>query len=241
MTDKKTDISTIVSRGAEELGIALTPAALAAFETYYEVLDRRGSDINLTALSGAQSVARLHFLDSIALLNMVDFRDKSVIDVGSGAGFPGIPLKIAEPSIALTMIDATGKKVAFLSDLCAALGISAECIHIRAEDAACDPLMRERFDVAVSRAVSRLNTLCELCLPFVRVGGAFIAMKGTDSTDEVQEACRAIEILGAELLACHDYIVPGANVTHRAVVIRKISNTPDKYPRRFARIQNAPL
>jgi len=235
------DISEIVSHGAKSLGIALPHTAAAAFTSYYEFLEKQGKDVNLTAITGAEDVARFHFLDSIALLNAAQFKDARIVDIGSGAGFPGVALKVAEPSIDLTLLDATGKRVTFLSGLCSLLGIDAKCIHARAEDAAQTPDLRERFDIAASRAVARLNVLCELCLPFVRVGGTFIAMKAASSDDEIAEANRAAEALGAEMRGCHDYVIPGTDVVHRAVLIQKISTTPEVYPRRFSRIKKAPL
>jgi len=231
----------IVARGAEELRIALDPGVCAAFETYYAFLENRGHSVNLTAITGVDDVSRLHFLDSIALLKFARFDNARVIDIGSGAGFPGIPLKIAEPSIGLTLLDAAGKRVGFTAELCEALCLEAECVHSRAEDAARRPELRGKFDISVSRAVARLNVLCELCLPFVRTGGVFIAMKGVDSADELAGAQGAIEALGALAPECFDYMLPGTGITHRAVVIRKSSDTPDKFPRRFAKIQKAPL
>ena len=234
-------IAQIVECGAAGLGIELPLDAGGAFEKYHNFLEEKGERVNLTAITGAEDVARLHFLDSLALLKAVDFKNASVIDVGSGAGFPGVPLKLAEPTMKLTMLDATGKRVKFLSDLCAGLGIGAACIHARAEEAARSQDLRERFDIAVSRAVARLNVLCELCLPFVRVGGAFLAMKGVDSDEELEEARNAIELLGGVFELKQDYTIPGANVTHRIIVICKTTPTPDKYPRRFAKITNSPL
>ena len=237
-TEKLTEI---IAHGAESFGIDLPPGALALFEMHYNLLEERGQNLNLTAITGAKDVARLHFLDSIALLNTVSFKNASIIDVGSGAGFPGVPLKIAESSISLTMLDATGKRVAFLSELCEILGMDAACIHARAEEASHSNHMRERYDIAVSRAVAQLDMLCELCLPLVRVGGFLIAMKAVDSGDEITKSQNAISILGAALQECHDYTIPGTDIVRRAVIIRKTSNTPGKYPRGFARIKKAPL
>jgi len=234
-------ISTVIAQGAKELDIELPPNAEAAFRAYYDFLEKHGQYLNLTAISGAQKVARLHFLDSLALLNAATFEHTLVLDIGSGAGFPGVPLKIALPSIELTLLDAKGKRTAFLSELCTALGISATCLHTRAEESAHLPEMRERYDIVVSRAVARLDSLCELCLPFVCIGGLMIAMKGVDSEEEISQARGAIETLGAELQKSYEYTIPGTDITHRAVLIRKTANTPDKYPRRFARIQNSPL
>jgi len=230
-----------VAHGAEELGIALPDGALTRFATYYELLEKTNRSVNLTSIRGAEDVARLHFLDSIALLKATSFAESRVIDIGSGAGFPGIPLKIADPTIELTLLEATHKRVAFLSELCATLEIKAVCLHERAEELANKNDMRERYDIAVSRAVARLNALSELCLPFVRVGGVFIAMKGVDSADELKEAHNAIGTLGAVLQGCHDYTIPGTDVRHLAVLIRKTTKTDDKFPRRYVKIQKTPL
>ena len=234
-------IEKIMTSGAGEAGITLPPGTHQLFEKYFCILEERGKSVNLTAISGAEEIARLHFLDSLMLLKAANFKDSRVIDVGSGAGFPGLPLKIAEPSIKVTLLDATGKRVMFLRDLCAILKIEAEFVHARAEDAGRKADTRERYDIAVSRAVANLSALSELCLPLVKVGGIFIAMKAVNSNGEIEEARSAIEALGAELRKCYDYKIPGTDIMHRAVVVAKVSKTPDKYPRRFARIQNAPL
>ena len=234
-------ITNIVAEGAETLGIDLPPGACALFESYYDLLGQRGGNVNLTAITDAADVARLHFLDSIALVKALDFRNARVLDVGSGAGFPGVAVKITEPSIDLTLLDSAGKRIAFLSELCTVLGIEASYVHARAEDAARRADMRGQFDITVSRAVARLDVLCELCLPFLRIGGSFIAMKGPDSQDELSDALYAIETLGASQRECFDYMIPGTEITHKAVIIGKVSETPEQYPRRFARIQKKPL
>jgi len=231
----------IVARGARKLNIDLPPTAGAAFRAYYDFLDEYGKNVNLTAISGDEEVARLHFLDSLSLLQTAPFKNAKVIDIGSGAGFPGVPLKVAEQTIDLTLLDATGKRVSFLSELCAKLHIDATCIHGRAEEAAHNVEMRECYDIAVSRAVAQLNVLCELCLPFVRVGGLMVAMKSTDSELEVDEAKTAMEALGAELEESIDYTIPDTDIVHRVVIIRKAKNTTEKLPRRFAKIQKSPL
>ena len=195
--------------------------------------------MNLTAITGEAEVARLHFLDCGALLNMADFSGKAVIDVGTGAGFPGLPLKILCPDIRLTLLDSLQKRVDFLQSTCSLLELATvDCVHARAEESM---QYREKFDIAVSRAVSRLNMLCELCLPFVAVGGKFIAMKGPGGVQELAEAENAIALLGGRVLGITDYTVPGTDITHSAVIIEKTSPTPAKYPRRFAKIQKSPL
>ena len=235
------NIPDIVTRGAEELGISLPPGAADAFRQYSLFLEEQGLKMNLTAIKDDADVKRLHFLDSLALLGVTEFTGETVIDIGSGAGFPGVPLKIAEPSMTLTLLDATGKRVAFLEALCEKLGINASCIHARAEEAAHKLEMRERYGIAVSRAVARLDVLCELCLPFVRVGGVFIAMKGIDAAEEVKQSQSAIKILGGKLEKTIDYTIPGTDITHRAIVIAKEHKTQLDYPRRFAKIKKSPL
>ena len=234
-------ILTVINQGAENLNISLPPGAEVAFKEYYDYLVENSRKFNLTAITGAEEVAKLHFLDSIALLCAADYNDKKVIDIGSGAGFPGIPLKIAKPSIDLTLLDATGKKVTFLSELCERLALDAACVNARAEEAAHIAEFRSQYDIVVSRAVAKLNILSELCLPFVKTGGIFIAMKSIDTMDEIDEATNGFLTLGAAFERNYDYKIPGTDITRRAVVTRKGSITPEKYPRRFAKIQKSPL
>jgi len=232
----------ILENGVKTYGLELPETAAPAFRRYFELLTERSHVMNLTAISGERDVYTLHFLDSLFLLTLDDFKGRSVIDVGSGAGFPGIPMKIGEPSIALTLLDAQKKRVDFMAEVCALVGAQdCACLHARAEEAAFERGMRGQFDFAVSRAVARLNVLCELCLPFVRTGGSFLAMKGTGSDEELSEAENAIEKLGGALDAVTDYTIPGTDVSHRVIRIRKVSDTPSGYPRRFAKIQKNPL
>ncbi len=228
-----------LTRGFAQLGITPDADACRRFEQYYRLLDERNRVMNLTAISGETETARMHFLDSAALLTVADFSGSSVIDVGTGAGFPGLPLKICRPEIKLTLLDSLRKRIDFLSEVCSEIGFGdVVCVHARAEERTED---RGRFDFAVSRAVARLNLLCELCLPFVKVGGAFIAMKGSEAKTEANEASRAVSILGGRIEKICEYEVPGTGIIHRAVVIRKEKPTPGKYPRRFAKMQKDPL
>lgn len=229
----------ILCAGFAELGIHVDEQAAARFESYFDYLSERNKVMNLTAITGMEDVARLHFLDSAALLRFADMENKTVIDVGTGAGFPGLPLKIAEPSIELTLLDSLQKRVDFLSETCEKLALmDVACIHARAEEA---EALREQFDFAVSRAVARLNVLCELCLPFVRPGGAFLAMKGPDPEAEIAEARRAVAELGGVFGETCTYMIPGTEICHSVVVVKKTKITPAKYPRRFAKIQKSPL
>ena len=226
---------TILTEGFAALGLPASEAALAGFETYFRLLDERGSFMNLTAIRGEADTARLHFLDCAALLTLHDFQNRSVIDVGTGAGFPGLPLKLMEPSIRLTLLDSLDKRVRFLQEVCDAVGLEdVTCLHARAEE---QPELRETFDLAVSRAVARLDVLCELCLPFVKVGGAFLAMKARGAAEELDEAGRAIEVLGGGKAELLPYAIPGTDAEHCVVRIEKTKPTPAKYPRRWAKIQ----
>jgi 16S rRNA (guanine527-N7)-methyltransferase len=234
-------VKDILINGAQTLGVDLDNSAVENFETYFQLLEETNKVMNLTAISGREDVARLHFLDCMALLKIADFSNASVIDIGSGAGFPGFPIAIADRSVKLTTLDAQQKRIGFLSKTAQAIGREdINCIHARAEEAALTP-MRESFDYAVSRAVARLNVLCELCLPFVKIGGAMIAMKSVDTEEEIDQAKPAIKTLGGKIEKVSDYPVPGTDIIHRAVVIRKIGKTPKGYPRRFAKIQKSPL
>ena len=224
--------------GAAALGLALNTEQVAALERYAALLVEKNAVMNLTAITAPAEIARLHFLDSLALLRLADFREKRVLDVGCGAGFPGVPLLLGEPSVRLSLLDSTAKRMQWLSDeLLPALGLTAECLTGRAEELI--EGRREAFDLCVSRAVARLNVLCELCLPYVKVGGSFLAMKGPAAADELAEAEKAIRILGGRLREIAEY--PLGDAVHRVVVIDKTRPTPAKYPRRYAKIKQQPL
>ena len=196
--------------------------------------------MNLTAITEPEDVARLHLLDCAALLNITDFRGKRVVDVGTGAGFPGMPLRILEPDFDLTLLDSLGKRIAFLQRVCDEMGLQrVTCVHARAEEFAAKH--REQYDIATSRAVAALNVLCELTLPLVKVGGRFLAMKAVDSDDEIRTAKSAVAQLGGAVEDIRDYTIPGTDITHRVVVIGKVKPTPDAFPRAFAKIKKAPL
>ena len=223
--------------GLPAYSVTLSDGQIDTLCRFGEALIEKNAVMNLTAITEPSAVAQLHFLDCIALLNAVDFREKRVIDVGCGAGFPGVPLKIAEPSIRLTLLDSLAKRMNWLSETLPTLGVDAEIITARAEEFAAQ--RREQYDLATSRAVARLNVLAELCLPYVRVGGKFLAMKGALAQEEVEEARRGIERLGGHVLRIFEY--PVADAVHKAVVIEKLRPTPPQYPRAFAKIKKSPL
>ena len=227
----------VLEQGCEELGIALNDTQKQQFIAFYEYLAEKNKVMNLTAITEPQAVAELHFLDCIALLRAEDFSGKRVIDIGCGAGFPGVPLKIAEPSIELTLLDSLAKRMTWLREILPQLGVEAEVVTARAEEFV--QTCREQYDIATSRAVARLNILSELCLPYVKVGGAFLAMKGALAGEEMEEAKRAVALLGGTIERVYEY--PIQDAVHKAVVIRKIKSTPLKYPRAFAKIKKTPL
>lgn len=231
-----------IQKGLEALGIH-TPGGAEALAQYGTMLLEQNQVMNLTAITDPEQVVDLHFLDCAALLTIgEDFKNKTLIDVGTGAGFPGLPLKILEPSIHATLLDSLGKRVNWLETVCKALSLDEiTCLHARGEEQAHQVGFRDSFDFAVSRAVASLELLSELCLPYVKVGGKFLAMKSVDSGDEVDKASRAIAKLGGRLLPRVDYQIPGTGVTHRVVVVEKVSPTPKGYPRRWARMQKSPL
>lgn len=207
---------------------------------YADLLAEKNRVMNLTAITQPEEIVSLHFLDSLSLLGIADFSGKQVIDVGTGAGFPGLPLRIVQPEIRLTLLDAQGKRVDFLREVCSDLKLrDVLCVHARAEEFSA--AHREGYDLAVSRAVASLPLLLELCLPLVKVGGQFLAMKSTDTDEELASAGSAIALLGGTLEQVTDYTIPGTEITHRAAVIQKVRPTPAKYPRAFAKIKKSPL
>ena len=230
----------ILNEGFASLGITPDAKAVERLKTYSEYLEERNRVMNLTAISGTEDVARLHFLDCAALLKVCDFEDKKVIDVGTGAGFPGMVLKTVQPGMDITLLDSLNKRIDFLSEVCNKLALDGvQCVHARAEEIPEE--RRAAYDIAVSRAVARLGTLCELCLSYLRVGGVFIAMKGPDCDTEVEEAKSAMHMLGAQLKDIVRYTIPGTDITHAAVVIEKIKPTHPKYPRKWSQIKKQPL
>lgn len=231
-------IKDLLQNYIKDYKITLTENQYEQFQKYFELLAEWNKKMNLTAITDESGVALKHFADSLSLLNFVDIpQNSSLADVGTGAGFPGVVLKIARPDIKLTLIDSLNKRLVFLGEVCAQLGIEAELIHSRAEDGAKDEKLRESFDFAVSRAVARMNVLSEYCLPYVKVGGAFCAMKGAQANEEFKESLNAINTLGGKLEKKYFFELPENGGERAIAVVRKVKNTPQKYPRQSGKIK----
>ena len=235
----------MISAGLEELGLTgcVPKDAPAQLAQYGRMLLEKNQVMNLTAIREPEGVARLHFLDCATLLKYCDFQGKTLIDVGTGAGFPGMVLKILVPSLKVTLLDSLSKRLDWLTevyeDLDGVDGITT--VHGRAEEFALEKGFRDSFDFAAARAVADLRVLCELCLPYVKVGGKFLALKSTGSDEELAGADRAVRLLGGQVAAVEDYAIPGTGVTHRLIVIEKLAPTLRGYPRRWSKIQKQPL
>lgn len=233
-------METLIKQGLAQLGLDESKAPLLA--RYGQLLLEKNQVMNLTAITEPEQVARLHMLDCAALLNCADLKGMTLIDVGTGAGFPGMVLKIMEPTLELTLLDSLEKRLNWLAEVCDELGLDGvRFVHARAEEQALNPAFREQFDFATARAVASMNTLSEICLPYVKVGGQFLAMKSVDSGDEINLAATAISKLGGRLEKRFDYTIPGTDVCHRVIPVSKINPSPSNYPRRWAKIQKSPL
>lgn len=224
---------------AKENGIILDDTALDRFDTYAELLVEWNGKMNLTAITEPEEIEVKHFLDCLMLPKYFNLDNiQTVIDVGAGAGFPSVPLLIYKPDMCLTMMDAINKRLTFLDTAVHALGLEAQLIHERAEAAGQDENYREKFDLATARAVAPMNVLAEYCLPFVKVGGYFVALKG--SNDDTEEAKNAIATLGGEIVDNISYKLNGTE-PRSIVVIKKISQTPTQFPRKSKKISTKPL
>lgn len=236
------DFKTIIHEGCESWGLTVSDEALSRMERFSDLLIEKNRVMNLTAVTEPPEIARRHMLDSLFLLTCADFFGARTLDVGSGAGFPSVPLLCYDPSFDITPLDSTAKRMTFIKESCAELKLDVSPLTARAEEAAAGPL-RESFDIVVSRAVAPLNVLAELCLPFVRAGGLFLAMKtgGADGLAELDSARDAILFLGGNVEGSHDYRIEGVDKPRQVLLIRKERPTPPKYPRRYSKILAQPL
>ena len=230
-------------QAAESYGLALTEEQLSRFERYYELLIEWNQKMNLTAITEPREVAVKHMIDSLSAWDDSLFSpEASLVDVGTGAGFPGIPLKILYPGLKLTLLDSLNKRIRYLQTVVDELGLTdVRCIHARAEEAARQKEYREQFDIAVSRAVARLPILAEYCLPFVKKGGIFAALKGMQYEQEAQEARKALGMLGGQLAAVHPVQLPGLEDKRAVIYVRKTGKTPAAYPRKAGTPEKNPL
>ena len=224
-------------QGLPELKLTLSEEQTDTLCAFGAAVVRQNQVMNLTAITEPAQVAKLHLLDSLSVLSALDLRGKKLIDVGCGAGFPGVPLAIACPEAQVTLLDSLGKRITWLNEILPQLGIQAECVTARAEEAVAS--CRESYDIATSRAVARLNILLELLAPYVKVGGAVVALKGSAAKEELGECGDAMKKLGLRQEAFLEFPVDGAS--HALIVLRKVAPTPKMYPRRYAKIKQSPL
>lgn len=231
----------LISAGAEEMGLDLAPAAPGVLRVFYDFLEEKNRVMDLTAIKGEEDAARAHFLDSLSLIPLIPNGAK-MADVGSGAGFPGMPVAIAKRDVSVTLLESMQKRCDFLRSAAALEGMPQVTVCMaRAEEAGQSKKHREKYDVVTARAVAKLHLLCELCLPLVKPGGVFLAMKGPGAEEEIAEARRAIATLGGGDISLHSYGIPGSDRTRCIVVIKKLHATPAGYPRRYAKIVKNPL
>lgn len=236
----------IFYKGLEELGIELSEKQIDQFIKYYEMLVEKNKVMNLTAITEFNEVIVKHFIDSLALVKVVDKDDLSngisIIDIGTGAGFPGIPLKIAFPNINVTLLDSLNKRINFLKEVSDELGFEGiDFIHGRSEDFGRNPQFREKFDICVSRAVANLATLSEFCVPFVKVGGSFISYKAGDCGEEVKESMKAVEKMGGKIINQLEYMVPTSDLNRVLLFIEKEKATPKSFPRKAGTPAKEPI
>lgn len=226
-----------LAAGLPGLGLDLHEDIQKQLCSFGRAMVKQNEVMNLTGITEDEAVAKMHLLDSLTVLSTAELAGKSLIDVGCGAGFPGVPLAIACPTAKITLLDSLGKRMKWLEEVLPTLGVSAECVTARAEEAVAT--RREGYDFATSRAVARLNILLELTAPYVKVGGAVLAMKGAAAQEELSECGNAIKKLGLKLEEVREFPIDGTS--HAVIVLRKIAPTPPKYPRRFAQIKKSPL
>ncbi len=235
------DITLLLSDYAEKIGIYLTKEQLCAFQTYAELLMQWNEKMNLTAIKEPGEIAMKHFIDSLTIFSCIELKKEAkVIDVGTGAGFPGIPMKIYREDIQLTLLDSLNKRLIFLEEVCSQLHLETKRIHARAEQAGRDFSLRMKFDIVTARAVAPLRILCEYCLPFVRFDGVFVAMKGPNAQQEIKEAQNAIQVLGCELEEVQTFVLPDGSC-RSILVIRRQKSFSGEFPRHGSKIAKNPL
>ncbi len=232
----------ILIEACEKIGVEIGEEQVFQFMKYKDLLLEWNEKINLTAITDEKEILLKHFVDSLSVLPFIDIKNKSVIDVGTGGGFPGLPIKIACPFAKVTLLDSLNKRINFLKEVVSQLGLDdVYCVHLRAEDGGQDFNYREKFDFCVSRAVANLAVLAEYCLPFIKVGGTFVSLKGPDAKAEVIQAGKAIDVLGGEIDVVEKVQIPFTDINHTLIMIKKVRQTPSKYPRKSGKISKSPI
>lgn len=240
MSDEKS-LTSILTEGAREFGVELENSQVNAFMKYMDMLKEWNKRINLTAIEEDEEIVVKHFLDSMSIIPYIESNDTRLIDIGTGAGFPGIPVKICRGNVKVTLLDSLEKRINFLKEVISSLGLQGiDAVHGRAEDFGQNPQYREKFDYAVARAVASLPVLLEYCLPFVKTGGLFIAMKGSN-IEEVDLSSKALEILGGEIENIYTLVIPSSDIKRNIITVRKLRQTPTKYPRKAGKPSKVPL
>lgn len=237
------DIEKLLFDSSKELGINLNENQIKQFMMYKNLLLEWNEKINLTAITEDRDIIQKHFVDCVSIASKIDIPSgATVIDVGTGAGFPGIPVKIAFPDIEITLLDSLNKRINFLQEVVSSLGLeNVNCVHSRAEDGGQNGEYREQYDMCISRAVANLAVLSEYCLPFVKVGGTFVSLKGPDVKEELEESKKALEKLGGEVIGVEKIDIPKSDITHSLVIIKKVRQTPKAYPRKAGKVTKNPI
>ena len=237
------ELYNLLEKSCKDLGIQLTNEQIEQFLKYKKLLLEWNKNVNLTAITEEREIILRHFVDCLSCIKSVDLNNElNIIDIGTGAGFPGIPIKIAFEKTKVTLVDSLNKRINFLKDVIEKLEIKdVECVHSRAEELGQNLSYRENFDLCVSRAVANLSVLSEYCLPFIKIGGHFVALKGVNIDEELEKSKNAINILGGEIIKIDKVKIPNSEINHSLILIKKVTETPEKYPRKSSKVSKSPL
>ncbi|MGI6777189.1 MAG: 16S rRNA (guanine(527)-N(7))-methyltransferase RsmG [Acetivibrionales bacterium] len=236
-----TELINLLKQGAQGLNINISDIQAGKFMQYMSLLKEWNTKVNLTAIEDEEGIIIKHFIDSLTILPCIE-ENASVIDIGSGAGFPGIPLKIMNPSIELTLLDSLEKRIKFLNEVISRVKLDrVNAVHGRAEDFGKDGSYREKFSYSIARAVANLPVLLEYCIPFVKIGGCFIAMKGRNTAQEIEESKKALDVFGGEITEIKEFILPYTDSKRTIIIIKKLRQTPTSYPRKSGKPSKNPL